>query len=96
MIDATGVATIIHQNHDYSHFINQEKNNWHGEEAKRNKLLAGKSFFGKKRLTIDDANYLLIRNKIVKRSQTYLFYRLIRNFLSPYYMFFKKIFRYIY
>jgi hypothetical protein len=41
VIDATKVVTVIHQNHDYSHILNQNGGPWDGPEANRNRALMG-------------------------------------------------------
>jgi hypothetical protein len=91
VVDLTDAITIVHQNHDYTHVLTQKGNGrWHGEEARRNKSLTGRTLFGEHRSTIADANYRLIGNQIIKKPWTYLFYRSIYRFLSQYYMFIKR------
>lgn len=41
VVDVTRVATVIHQNHDYSHVRNQRDEFWEGPEAERNRELIG-------------------------------------------------------
>lgn len=41
VIDVTKVVTVIHQNHDYSHVLNQDGGPWDGPEANRNRELMG-------------------------------------------------------
>jgi hypothetical protein len=91
VVDLTDAVTIVHQNHDYAHVLTQEGNGrWHGEEAGRNKSLAGRTFFGEHRSTIADAGYSVIGNRIIKKSWTYLCYRFMYRFLSRYYMDIKR------
>lgn len=40
VVDATDVVTVIHQNHDYSHYPGGKLGVWKGPEAKRNRWLA--------------------------------------------------------
>lgn len=41
VVDVTRVATVIHQNHDYSHVLNRKGEFWEGPEAERNRELVG-------------------------------------------------------
>ncbi len=68
-IDASGVVTVIHQNHNYQHAVGGYKGARHGPEAKQNLALAGglsKSF------TIWDSTHVLTKDGLEHRSQTEL------------------------
>ncbi len=56
VVDATRMATVIHQNHDYSHHPGQEAGVWNGAEAKKNVELAGGL---KYEFTIKDSTLIL-------------------------------------
>lgn len=65
MIDATGMITIIHQNHDYSHSPFREKGRIGGPESQRNLKLAG----GFSHLcTLRDADWVLTPQGLKKPS----------------------------
>ena len=79
MIDATGVATVIHQNHDYSHSPYGKKNRVEGPEAKRNLKLTG----GFSRMcSLRDADWVLDKDDGLKRPE---FPRRIFSILSLFY-----------
>jgi hypothetical protein len=67
VIDATSVAWVIHQNHDYSHVPQGSGKRWEGPEADRNVELAGgfEHFF-----TIKDANFILTSKGIERPAWT--------------------------
>ncbi len=56
VVDATRMATVIHQNHDYSHHPGQEAGVWNGAEAAKNMELAGGL---KYEFTIKDSTLIL-------------------------------------
>jgi len=56
VIDATQVATVIHQNHDYSHHVKGRKGVYRGIEARRNVDLIGGIYHA---FNIRDATHLL-------------------------------------
>lgn len=65
LIDATGIITAVHQNHDYSHHIEGRAGVWKGQEAKINLRLAG----GYSHLfTIRDANWILTEGGLERPS----------------------------
>lgn len=97
VIDATGVMTVIHQNHSHS-YLQGEKNQWEGPESRQSlKLIDDFS----KTLTIGDADWILTPKGLKKSKITirYLpryfevlsvlhprakfFFRLINQILSP-------------
>lgn len=86
VIDITNSTTVVHQNHDFSHISDEEESNRSGMLAQRNKILAGNSFTSVNGRSIDDANYILLGNKILKRPLHYLLYRKLFWFTSKYYM----------
>lgn len=54
VIDATGVVTAIHQNHDYAHVKHGVNGTWEGPEARRNReIVGGWEYF----FTIRDATH---------------------------------------
>jgi len=55
VVDATGSVLAIHQHHDYSHHPGGFEGVWRGEEARRNRELAGPRAFA----TIEDATHKL-------------------------------------
>lgn len=60
VIDATEAITAIHQNHDYSHHPGGAHYLWHGEEAQRNRQLAGIDQWGDAFLfTMKDATHTM-------------------------------------
>ena len=62
VIDATGVLSVIHQNHDYSHVPEGTGKAWHGPEADYNQELLG----SRDRLfTILDATHLLTPSGLI-------------------------------
>ncbi len=91
VIDATSIFFIIHQNHDYSH-LKTGDNPFKSIESKNNNLLAGNTLYRTNGLTIDDASYFVLNNKIKKKSRLYLVKRKIINLLSPFYMIMKRLF----
>ncbi|HUJ79558.1 MAG TPA: hypothetical protein VLY45_04500 [Nitrospiria bacterium] len=56
VIDATGAATVIHQNHDYQHVPARSSGVWEGPEADRNRELVGG---GSCLFTLADATHIL-------------------------------------
>ena len=56
VVDATGVITIIHQNHDYSHYALGVNGVHGGPEYERNLKLAGSAF---RMFTLEDADWVL-------------------------------------
>ena len=67
VVDITGAATVVHQNHDYSHGPGSKKAIWEGPEARRNQELAGG--FGHV-YTLQDAQYELTRAGVRRRRLT--------------------------
>lgn len=62
LINGSGNITAIHQNHDYAHTREAKKGSmWKGEEASRNRDLAGECFFD-----LVDSNYVLKGDRIVR------------------------------
>lgn len=59
VIDATGVVTAIHQNHDYSYHSNGWKGLWEGPEAQRNLELSGGTRYC---FSLSDATHILTQN----------------------------------
>ena len=60
VVDATRVATVIHQNHDYGHVSGAgERESWEGAEADHNRDLAGGWNY---LFTLRDANWILTSN----------------------------------
>lgn len=93
VIDITNSTTVVHQNHDFSHISDEEESNRSGMLAQRNKILAGNSFTSVNGRSIDDANYILLGNKILKRSLHHLLYRKLFWFASKYYMIAKDFYK---
>jgi len=56
VVDATGAALIVHQNHDYGHLKGGERQAHVGAEVQRNWEMLGPDFL---QLTIDDATWIL-------------------------------------
>ena len=89
VVDATSMATVIHQNHDYSHHPGLEAGIWNGAEAEKNKELAGGL---KYEFTIKDATLVLgpgglekpklTRNLLYRRIETLQTLRPFFRFLS--------------
>jgi len=89
VVDATRMATVIHQNHDYSHHLGQEAGVWNGAEAAKNMELAGGL---KHEFTIKDATLVLgpgglekpklTRNLLYRRIETLQALRPFFRFLS--------------
>lgn len=83
VVDATRVATIIHQNHDYSHVPRGSKRkdwqDWEGPEANYNRdLMGGRDHV----FTLADANWVLTSNGL-RPALTYKHLRRrLRHFLS--------------
>lgn len=94
VVDLTKATSVIHQNHGYEHIVKKDNNDvsdWKGHEFLINRSLVGKYFGGENTsYTIEDANYVVNHDRIVKRSEHYLLKRSIIHFLSPFYMFFKN------
>jgi hypothetical protein len=61
LVDASRVATVIHQNHDYSHLAGGVETAWHGPDAARNADLAG----GGGQYVLWDASHVLTRRFVV-------------------------------
>lgn len=56
VVDATPIATVVHQNHDYSHVPDRTGEDWEGPEADYNQdLLAARNHV----FTLEDANWIL-------------------------------------
>jgi hypothetical protein len=61
VVDATLVVKAVHQNHDYSYHPEGAKGVWEGQEARRNRELAG----GWSHLySIDNATHILTKDRI--------------------------------
>lgn len=82
IIDATKVAMVIHQNHDYSHHQDGKRGIFRGEEAKKNLKLAGG---GSKLFTIRDADFVLADSGLKKQKLT------IYSLLSFPFRYFEKV-----
>lgn len=65
VIDATNELFAVHQSHAYTHAKDGKKGVWIGPEAKYNIKLAGGWTHG---ATINESQYLLMNQKITKRS----------------------------
>ncbi len=80
VFDGSALITALHQNHDYYHVPSQRGNSWEGPETDKNRELMG----GFKNLyTIDDADYLLTKNEIVKKRKSVRdYYRMIVRYLK--------------
>jgi hypothetical protein len=63
VIDATGVVTAIHQNHDYAHYATGEAGVWKGAESIRNIELMGGMGHA---FTLEYATHLLTRKGLKK------------------------------
>ncbi len=63
-INITADNTVIHQNHDYSHHKDGIQGVWEGEDAQKNRKMAGGSHHAF--LTISDATHKLQDGKIIK------------------------------
>ncbi len=87
IIDITKMATVVHQNHDYSHHPKGERGVWKGEEAKYNWNLLGGYSHG---YTLKDANYKLTQKGLKLNLSPYYFYRNLVT-LSEYYPFFRPL-----
>jgi len=65
VVDASAVVTAVHQNHDYGHHQEGKQGVYYGEEAERNRQLAG----GWRRLrTIADATEVLTPRKLKRNA----------------------------
>ena len=64
LIDVTPVVVAVHQNHDYAHHPQGKDGVSHGDEAVINEKLAGGSVHW---FTLDDANYLLMPEKLRRK-----------------------------
>lgn len=62
VIDCTGVVTVIHQNHDYSHVPNRKGKAWEGPEADTNRALING---WEKTYTLLDATHIMTTKRIV-------------------------------
>lgn len=56
VVDVTRVATVIHQNHDYSHVLNRKGEFWEGPEAEKNRELVGDQDYI---FTLSDATHIM-------------------------------------
>jgi hypothetical protein len=76
VVDATNVATVIHQNHDYAHIRQATNNAWEGPEAEENRRLVGgwQYYF-----TIRDATHCLAADRSISTGGGL---RLTRNFAT--------------
>jgi hypothetical protein len=63
VVDMTGQATVIHQEHDYGHLVKGRAEVFNGSEAKRNVQLAGGWDY---LFTIEDADWHLTSNGVAK------------------------------
>ena len=90
VIDITNSVTAIHQNHDYIHISMKSNDSFRNKETEINKVYAGKTIFGENRYSIDDANYMLTNNCIIRKSSIYIFYRFLYRFFSQIYMVIKN------
>jgi hypothetical protein len=76
VVDATNVATVIHQNHDYAHIRQATDNAWEGAEAEENRrLIGGWQYY----FTIRDATHCLAADRSVSTGDGL---RLTRNFAT--------------
>jgi len=64
VIDITPSVNIIHQNHDYNHVPLKRANLWDGPESDQNLALLGNKRY---QWTVDDADWILTREGIVKK-----------------------------
>lgn len=64
LIDATRMAMIVHQEHDYNHVKGGVLKVWNGAEAQANRALAGADL-----LTIDASDYALQDGSLIPRDQ---------------------------
>ena len=72
VVDVTEAVTVVHQNHDYSHFPGGEAALWNGVESQLNKKLAG----GLSHLyNLADADYRFTRKGVRRKITPYFFYR---------------------
>lgn len=80
VIDASGMITIVHQNHGYHHVPLQRGTAWEGPETDINRKLMG----GFKNLyTIDDADFVMTKEGIIKKRDLFRgFYRNIIRYCS--------------
>jgi hypothetical protein len=80
VIDATRVATVVHQNHDYSHVKQATDNFWEGPEAQRNRELAdGWRYI----FTIRDSTHLLVPDKSTSSGSSFSLRRNLRTLPLP-------------
>lgn len=79
VIDVTAVTTIVHQEHDYSHY-KFEKRPWNGQEAQQNLQLAGG--YGRA-YTIRDATHKLTSKGLKKNFSCY--YSEVSRYLIAFY-----------
>lgn len=72
VVDLTEAVTVVHQNHDYSHYPGGEAAVWKGVESQLNMTLAG----GLSHLyNLADADYRFARNGVRRKITPYSFYR---------------------
>jgi len=78
VVDATCVVFAIHQDHGYAHVSYDSKGAWAGQEATRNKELAGNGI-----LTITDATHQLLRRVTMSTTDALAGYKLRELNLQP-------------
>src|SRR3990172_7144511 len=81
VVDLTEMATVVHQNHDYSHHPQQREGIWGGEEAERNLQLAGGITHS---YTLLDAQYRLTRSGLRRKVTFHWPYRFFVMFSDRY------------
>ncbi len=72
VVDITSVATVVHQNHDYSHHSEGEYGVWKGREAQYNLFLIGGYHY---LYTLKDATHKLTKKGLRPNRTVYSFYR---------------------
>ncbi len=72
VVDITSVATVVHQNHDYSHHSEGEYGVWKGQEAQHNLFLTGGYHY---LYTLKDATHKLTEKGLCPNRTLYSFYR---------------------
>ena len=90
-IDASKYIIAIHQNHDYSHIAGKKQNDWSGEEAGINRIIAGGFFHYR---TLRDMEYDLQPDGTIKKKPLNAYKILLDNPIGQYLLGLWRMIRY--
>lgn len=69
VVDVTGSAVIIHQNHHYNHISPEKRVDWKDDESVQNCRLVGRHKSRMYLWDISDANWVLVNNRLMRHRQ---------------------------